>query len=189
MKTLILNGSPKINGDTATLINALSKDLNGEIRIISSVFDNISPCIDCRYCWQNDGCAIKDDMQDVYSYFEECDNLVLASPIWFSGLSGPLLNIASRIQTYFAARWFRHELSKIKHKNGLLLLVGAEAHTAEKAAAAAYAVFKQANALPCIACVSSLNTNNVPAAEDNIALRQIYEAALNLNKLYLEKIQ
>ena len=188
MKTLILNGSPKRNGDTTALINEFIKHLNGEIKIISSCFDNISPCIDCRYCWSNPGCAIMDDMQNVYHYLEICDNLVIASPIWFSELSGPLLNLASRIQTYFAARWFRDEPNKIKHKNGLLILVGAELGTEKKASTTAHTIFKHVNALPCVASVFSLNTNNIPASEDSFALSKAQKAASLLNQLYLEKI-
>lgn len=187
MKTLILNGSPKRDGDTAAMINELKKHLNGEVKVISSFFDNISPCIDCRYCWSNPGCAIMDDMQNVYDYLEICDNLVIASPIWFSELSGPLLTLASRIQTYFAARWFRNEPNKIKHKNGLLLLVGAEPGTEKKASTTAYTILKHVNAFPCVASVFSLNTNNVPLSEDSIALSEVHNAAALLNQIYLDK--
>lgn len=187
MKTLILNGSPKKNGDTAALINELTKHLDGEVKIISSFFNNISPCIDCRYCWSYPGCAIMDDMQNVYDYLEICDNLVIASPIWFSELSGPLLNLASRIQTYFAARRFRNEPNKIKHKNGLLLLVGAEPGTEKNASTTAHTIFKHMNALPCVASVFSMNTNNLPAAEDLVSLSEVHNAAALLNQLYLDK--
>ncbi len=186
MKTLILNGSTKRNGDTAALTNELAKHLSGEVKIVSSFFDDISPCIDCRYCWSNVGCAIKDDMQNIYDYLESCDNLVVASPIWFSELSGPLLNLASRIQTYFAARWFRNEPNKIKHKNGVLLLVGAEPGTEKKACSTAHTIFKHVNALPCVASIFSLNTNNVPASEDSKALSEIHNTAALLNQFYVD---
>lgn len=185
MKTLILNGSPKKNGDTTALIQELIKHLTGDIRIVSSHFDNISPCVDCRYCWSHAGCAIQDDMQNTYSYLESCDNLVIASPIWFSELSGPLLNLASRIQTYFAARVFRHERSPIKAKNGVLLLVGAEPGTEQKAITTAHTIFRHLNALPCIASVLSMNTNEAPAADDVAALEDTRDTAFLLNQLYL----
>jgi putative acetyltransferase len=183
MKTLILNGSPKRNGNTVSLIEAFTKHLNGDVRVVSSHFDNISPCLDCRYCWDNPGCIINDDMQNVYPYLETCDNLVIASPIWFSELSGPLLTLASRIQTYFAARLFRNEPNRIKHKNGILILVGAENGTEKKAITTAYTLFKHMNALPCIASVFSLNTNHIPAADDLSALDAARNAALLLNQL------
>lgn len=42
MKTLIFNGSPRINGDTANLINCVISNLNGEYKIVNAYFDNIS---------------------------------------------------------------------------------------------------------------------------------------------------
>lgn len=183
MKTLILNGSPKRNGDTAALIREFTKHLNGDVRVVSSYFDNISPCLDCRHCWSNPGCIINDDMQNVYPYLEACDNLVIASPVWFSELSGPLLTLASRIQTYCAARLFRNQSIRIKHKNGILILVGAEDGTEKKAITTAYTLFKHMNALPCIASVFSLNTNDVPATDDLSALAAARNAALLLNQL------
>lgn len=63
MKTLILNGSPRINGDTSSLINKITEEIAGGYRIVNAYRCNISPCLDCRYCWKNNGCAINDEMQ------------------------------------------------------------------------------------------------------------------------------
>ncbi len=61
MKTQILNGSPRINGDTCSLINRITEKIEGEYRILDAYRCNISPCLDCRYCWKNNGCAIDDN--------------------------------------------------------------------------------------------------------------------------------
>ena len=182
MKSLILNGSPKRNGDTAALIAELTKHLEGEVKILSC-FNDISPCIDCRYCWDNRGCSIQDEMQEVYPFLEECDNVILASPIWFSSLSGPLLNIASRVQTLFAARYFRHE-RKEETKNGVLILVGAESGTEIVPEKTALTIMKNMGVRrPCVAAVYSLDTNQVPAGKDEAALSGAREAALRLNRM------
>lgn len=55
MKTLILNGSPRENGDTVSLINKVIGNLNGEYKIINAYDCDINPCVDCRYCWNNTG--------------------------------------------------------------------------------------------------------------------------------------
>jgi len=104
MKTLIFSGTPRKNGDTMALINEFIKYLDGEYKIDC----HIHPCIDCRYCWQNDGCCINDEMQEVYKYIQECDNILIASPLYFSQLTGQLLAITSRLQTYFCARYFQN---------------------------------------------------------------------------------
>jgi multimeric flavodoxin WrbA len=58
MKTLIINGSPRRNGDTSGLIEKLKKQLSGEIDEVSAYYDKIAPCVDCRQCWKKKGCAI-----------------------------------------------------------------------------------------------------------------------------------
>jgi len=57
MKTLIINGSPRKKGDTASLINILKQELTGDIVEISAYRNNIKPCNDCRSCWKVKGCA------------------------------------------------------------------------------------------------------------------------------------
>ena len=90
MKTLIINGSPRPKGDTASLVRRLAEHLRGEVKIVDAYRCNISPCVDCRYCWQNEGCAISDGMQELYAYLESCDNAVIASPVYFSELRAKL---------------------------------------------------------------------------------------------------
>ncbi|MFW6002597.1 MAG: flavodoxin family protein [archaeon] len=85
MKTLIFNGSPRKNGDTMVLINEVINNLEGEYKIVDAYDCNIGACVDCRYCWENAGCCIEDEMQEVYKYIMECDNILIASPLYFSG--------------------------------------------------------------------------------------------------------
>ena len=117
VKTLILNGSPRKNGDTASLIEKITEKIVGEYRIVDAYRCNISPCFDCRYCWENSGCVINDEMQEIYKYIQECDNIMIASPLYFSELTGKLLDVGSRLQTYFCARFFRLESKKFYQKN------------------------------------------------------------------------
>ena len=124
MKTLILNGSPRKNGDTASLISIITQNIEGNYRIVDAYRCNISPCLDCRYCRQNDGCIIKDAMQEIYEYIQECDNILIASPLYFSELTGKLLDVGSRLQTYFCSRYFRGEDPIKKPKKGAVILVG-----------------------------------------------------------------
>ena len=118
MKTLIINGSPRINGDTASLLEIIKANIDGEYRIIDSYRCSISPCLDCRFCWENNGCVINDEMQEIYGYIQVCDNILIASPIYFSELTGKLLDVGSRLQTYFCARFFRKEEPIAKIKKG-----------------------------------------------------------------------
>ena len=182
MKTLILNGSPRKNGDTAALIDEFVRHLDGEVRILSAD-DGISPCIDCRRCFTEDGCAISDGMQEIYRCLDECDNVVLASPIWFASLSGVTLNLASRFQTLFAAGAFRGEVRE-PTKNGVLMLVGARAGTELAAEKSGRIILSYMGAKrPLAATVRAMDTDRLPVCRDEAALAAAREAAEILNKM------
>ncbi len=170
MKTLIINGSPRINGDTKSLINIFTHNIIGEYMIIDAYPADISPCIDCRFCWEHSGCAIKDKMQDVYDYIQECDNVLIASPIYFSELTGKLLDLGSRLQTYFCARHFRKEEPIPKFKKGAVILVGGGDGRADKPYETACTLLHHMNCHEIHPVVYSHNTNQVPAAQDKSAV-------------------
>ncbi len=181
MKTLILNGSPRRNGDTVALINELKKHLQGEIIVVSAYYDNISACLDCRHCWTTNSCAIKDDMQKVYDAIEKVDNVIIASPIYISQLTGKLLDLASRFQVYFASKLFMKKEIKVKKKKGLLILTGGGNGSYKPAEQTANVLFKEMNC-ECIGVITSLNTDNCPASEDVEALENVKKFADLLNK-------
>jgi len=184
MQTLIFNGSTKKNGDTEALVDAFASHLKGEVRIITA-YSDIAPCTDCRYCWENIGCSQKDDMQDIYSFLETCDVVVLASPIWFSSLSGPLLNMASRIQSVFAAGYFQKKLLLKKEKKGVIILVGAQPETKDAPTETALGIMKYMNVhRPTVETIYSLNTNALPAEQDVMALKKCREVASSLNEYW-----
>ena len=120
MKTLIINGSPRSNGNTSVLIETLKNKLSGEIKQIDCYTANIMPCRDCGSCKNEKRCIISDDMQEVYSNIDECDNIVIASPIFYSELTGKLLDLASRFQIYYNARALRGADVISKPKKALL---------------------------------------------------------------------
>lgn len=170
MKTLIFNGSPRPKGDTVSLIEKITDKIGGESKIVNAYRCHISPCLDCRYCWENKGCAIKDEMAEVYQYIQECDNILIASPIYFSELTGKLLDVGSRLQTYFCARYFRKEEPVPKPKRGAVILVGGGDGHMEKAYGTACALLRQMNCRDIHEAVYSHNTNEIPAAQDEKAL-------------------
>ncbi len=181
MKTLILNGSPRVHGDTVSLINRLTESLDGEYRIVDAYRSNISPCLDCRYCWENSGCAIIDEMTEIYSYIEDCDNIVIASPIYFSELTGKMLDLGSRLQTYYCGRFFRKEEIGITPKRGAVILVGGGDGRIEKAYETACILMHHMNCYNIDEVVCSFNTNVVPAVQDKEALEGIDRIAKFLN--------
>ena len=179
MKTLIINGSPRKNGDTASLLKEMKNHLKGEITKISTYYDNVSPCIDCRYCWENGACCIKDDMDLIYN--ADFDNLVIVSPLHYSIFSGPLLNLAGRLQVY-APQVNRGLTKTLKAKNGGLIIVGGGNGTPSKAIDLANVIFRRVNATYTDGdTIFSLKTDEVPASKDRIALAKVKQLAHKLN--------
>lgn len=189
MKTLIINGSPRKNGDSMILVNEIRKYLDGEVTVVNTYYDNISGCLDCRYCWKNEGCIINDKMQEVYKLINEVDNVILSSLIYLSELSGSILNFASRLQTYYAARCKRKDKNfKLKKKNGVLVIsAGGDKMDLEgRSIESANIIFHHMN-VKSIGTVATLQTDDIPAAHDTEALKKCREIALKLNQLYKEK--
>lgn len=181
MKTLILNGSPRKNGDTVNLINKLIEQLNGEHMIINAYYSNISPCIDCRYCWSNDGCSINDEMAGIHKYIADCDNIVIASPVYFSQPTGKLLDVCSRFQKYFAARYFRNKMPEIKPKKGAVILVGGGDGTPQKAYETLCGILHHVNVTEIYDLVGSFNTNKIKTMDDYKVINNIKNIAIFLN--------
>ncbi len=169
MRTLILNGSPRPRGDTAGLVGIVKERLEGEVREVEAYRADISPCIDCRYCWKNPGCAIEDGMQEVYAYIKSCENILIASPIYFSELTGRLLDVGSRLQTYFCARAFRGEEPMPGFRRGAVILVGGGDGNMEKAYDTACTLLRHMNCRGIYGLVASHNTNERPAVTDRNA--------------------
>jgi len=181
MKTLIFNGSPRKNGDTTALIDEFVRHLNGEIVMVDVFERNIASCIDCRYCWEKEGCSQSDDMQEVYDLIQACDNILIASPVFFTELTGQLLMVASRLQTYFCARYFRKEVPVKKEKKGGILLIQGGGHRADKAADTAAALLKEMNAVDIVPPIFCLETDSVSPIENTEAMGRVKALAEYFN--------
>ena len=80
MKILVLNGSPHSQGSTKDMVNAFKKGAESAGHIVDVV----------------DVCIQKDDMQEVYNLLKEAEMLVIASPIYYHGISGQLKCVIDR---------------------------------------------------------------------------------------------
>lgn len=101
-KILILNGSPRLNGNTSALIEEFIKGakLNGsEITKFDLDRMNIHCCKGCLKGGKNPDspCSQKDDMDKIYPHYKEADILVLASPMYYWAFSAQLKIFIDRI--------------------------------------------------------------------------------------------
>jgi multimeric flavodoxin WrbA len=182
MKTLILNGSPRRNGDTKSLLKELFKELEGEYRIVDAYYSGIKPCVDCRWCWKHEGCCVKDEMQEIYPFIQECDNILLASPIYFDEITGELLSVASRLQTYFSSKYLRKEIPVQKSKRGAVILVGGSKGGIERPFDTASSILRLMNAVDIHPVVYSLYTDQQPAIDNRLVLEGIKDIADFFNR-------
>ena len=95
MRILVLNGSPRENGNTKKMVSAFKEGAvssGHQVDVIDVCRKKISGCLACEYCHTKGGgeCIQKDDMQEVYALLREAEMLVIASPIYYHGISGQL---------------------------------------------------------------------------------------------------
>lgn len=179
MKTLIFNGSPRPNGDTVTLIRALCEELPGEVKVIDAYRAGIRPCIDCRRCWTQVGCVIHDGMQEVCRDIAAADCIVIASPVYFSCLTGPLLSLMSRLQVFYTARRFLGVRLIEGEKVGVILLCGGGDGSPSRAEDTALGLLRCMRASH-MGTVITHKTDTLPAAEDAALLAEVRELGRKL---------
>ena len=180
-RTIILNGSPRVKGNTAFLIEELKKHLQGEVIELSAFRSNIAPCVDCRGCWETAKCVVKDEMQVFYD--DDFDNVVIASPVYFATLPGPMLGVISRMQPWHAAMFFINKPLVQKEKKSAVILTAGSRGNHEAALRNCHPFFKMLNAHGYQEhAVYSPLTDTVPSWEDEAAIEGVKRLAEWLNE-------
>ena len=125
--------------------------------------------------------VVEDDMQIIYD--DDFDNIVIASPVYYSTLPGSVLSLMSRLQPWHAATFFIKEpLNQRPKKSAAILTAGGKGNEAN-AQHHLSAFFKQVNATGFrdrIGC--SGKTDKIPAWEDKEASAKVAELAKWLNE-------
>jgi multimeric flavodoxin WrbA len=118
-------GSPHPKGNTATLLEAFltgAIDAGAEAILFDATKMVISGCSACNECRDTGTCIVDDDMGSIYDAIRRADVLVLATPLYFSGMSSQLKAVIDRCQCL----WFKaRKEGGTSAKNGYLLAVGA----------------------------------------------------------------
>ena len=95
MKVLILQASPRANGNTAWMAEEYKKAAEAvghEVTLVNVSKKKIAGCLACEYCHNkgNGACIQKDDMQELYPLMAEAEALVLAAPIYYFTLNAQI---------------------------------------------------------------------------------------------------
>lgn len=127
MKVLGIMGSPRIKGNTDLLLGeALRGAETKQAEVEKVVVDKlkITPCREYYGCLKDGNCVIRDDMNDIYPKLLEADGIMVASPIFFYGLTAQLKALIDRCQALWARRYILHTLPDSARK-GVFIGVGA----------------------------------------------------------------
>jgi multimeric flavodoxin WrbA len=131
MKVLGLFGSPRRGGNTEILLEEALKGAEGEGAETERLYLTdlkITPCTECHGCDATGDCVILDDMQKIYPKLLEADVIILASPIFFYGVTAWAKGLIDRSQALWAKKYLVNDPSmgkRGKKRKGFFISVGA----------------------------------------------------------------
>jgi len=100
MKVLLINGSPKANGNTALALKEMAEIFAQEgieAEIIHVGNKDIRGCIACGSCGKTGKCVFDDVVNEVAAKFEAADGLVIGSPVYYAGANATLMAFLQRL--------------------------------------------------------------------------------------------
>jgi multimeric flavodoxin WrbA len=100
MKVLILNGSPRVGGNTSVAVDEMVKvfekeGIETEVVLVGN--KDIRGCIACGRCAERGKCVFDDVVNELAPKFEEADGLVVASPVYYASANATLVACLDRL--------------------------------------------------------------------------------------------
>lgn len=100
MKVLILNGSPRVGGNTSVALDEMVKVFKAEgveTEVCQIGSKDIRGCIACNRCSELGHCVFNDTVNELAPKFEEADGLVVASPVYYASANATLVACLDRL--------------------------------------------------------------------------------------------
>ena len=100
MKVLLLNGSPKASGNTALALDEMVKVFQEEgieTQVVQVGNQAIRGCCACMYCKKEGQCVFDDLVNTTAGMLEECDGIVVASPVYYASANSTLTAFLDRL--------------------------------------------------------------------------------------------
>ena len=188
IKVLGILGSPRKGGNTDLLLEEALRGAESEgarVERLRVMDFKITPCVECLTCFEKGACPIADGMQEIYPKLLEADIVILASPIFFYGITAWAKALIDRCQALWARKYRLQDPSlakESKKKKGFFISVGGTKgqKVFEGAILTAKYFFDAVNA----AYAGELVFRNVDGKGDILkqpeALQQAYEAGRKL---------
>lgn len=101
MRVILINGSPRPNGNTAEVLNVCREAIEAEgveVKTISLAGKKIESCIACNMCKKNPGfCALDDGVNEIIQEVRNAEGLIVASPVYFGTARGDMMCLLQRL--------------------------------------------------------------------------------------------
>lgn len=100
LKVLLLNGSPRTNGNIAVALHEMEEVFEKEgveYETVQIGKMDIRGCLACNSCGRTGKCVIDDVVNDLAKKFEEADGLVVGSPVYYGSANGTLMSALQRL--------------------------------------------------------------------------------------------
>ena len=100
MKVLLINGSPRANGNTALALKEMEKIFaqeHIETEILQVGHLDIRGCMACNACGKLGKCVLKDIVNEAAEKLKDCDGLVVGSPVYYASPNATLLAFLDRL--------------------------------------------------------------------------------------------
>lgn len=128
MIVLGIMGSPRVEGNTDLLLTealrgAQSQGVEVEKIIVDKL--NIAPCREYYGCLKDGNCVIRDDMDDIYPKLLGADRIIIASPMFFYGLTSQIKALIDRCQALWVRRYVLKQNPADSARKGAFIAVGA----------------------------------------------------------------
>lgn len=109
MKVLLLNGSPRVGGNTSIALDEMVKvfqEEGVEAEVVQVGNQAVRGCIACGRCGELGKCVFDDVVNELAPKFEEADGLVIASPVYYASANATLIALLDRLfySTHFDKR-------------------------------------------------------------------------------------
>ena len=127
MKVFGIMGSPRVKGNTDLLLDEALKGAESQQAETEKIMVdklNISPCREYYGCLRDGNCVIRDDMDDIYPKLLSFDAIIVASPIFFYGVSAQLKALIDRCQATWARKYVLKSMN-VPLRKGAFIAVGA----------------------------------------------------------------
>ena len=113
MKVLLVNGSPKANGNTSIALNEMIKVFEAEgveTKLIHIGNKVVRGCVACQNCFKLGRCVFDDVVNEIAPYFMEAEGFVIGSPVYYGSPNGTVLAFLDRL---FYSTFTKDKIGKV----------------------------------------------------------------------------